>query len=160
MDALVGRGHSVRPQGVGHSVPKGPGRDACHAFSFSLSFLSSFPCFSSSPAVSKVTFTSDSYKLHLLYLFPLFRARESMATSLDKPSTHPSCRGTTTFIRKGDILNLWARREREGEGGGREGEREERREKEIYPTSSHWGREWMLYNACSLCHGAPWEGVT
>ena len=53
MGVPVGWGHLVHPQGVGHSVLKGPGRGACLAFSFSLSFLSFSPCFSSSPAVNK-----------------------------------------------------------------------------------------------------------
>ena len=53
MGVPVGWDHLVRPQGAGHSVLKGPGHGACLAFSFSLSFLSFSPCFSSSPAVNK-----------------------------------------------------------------------------------------------------------
>ena len=53
MGVPVGWGHLVHPQGAGHSALKGPGHGACLASSFSLSFLSFFPCFSSSPAVKK-----------------------------------------------------------------------------------------------------------
>jgi hypothetical protein len=63
MGVLVGRGHLGHPQGAGHSVPKGPGRGACPAFSFSPSFLSFSLYFSSSPEVNYYS----SLKLALLY---------------------------------------------------------------------------------------------
>ena len=55
MGVVVGRGHLVHPQGEEHSVPMGPGRGACRVFSFSLSFLSFFLCFSSFPKINKST---------------------------------------------------------------------------------------------------------
>ena len=52
MGVVVGWGHLLHPQGAEHLVLKDPGRGACHAFSFSPSFLSFSPCFSSSPGYS------------------------------------------------------------------------------------------------------------
>ena len=55
-----GRGHLTHPQGEGHPVPRDPGRGACRVSSFSLSFLSFSPYFSSSPVVNNKIMVCNS----------------------------------------------------------------------------------------------------